>query len=162
MDDFGVGHSSLSRLSDLPVDRLKVDQSLVHRMTLDRKSAAIMRLIVSLGAELDMQVIAEGVETEEQLQMLTDLGCPQVQGYLLGKPMSPERAQAALSTVWGDRSAPTPARVANHVRESRGIDCGVPLSGGGIAAARGAVATQRVRRDALFQHGLANSGAGRA
>jgi EAL domain-containing protein (putative c-di-GMP-specific phosphodiesterase class I) len=103
MDDFGTGYSSLSFLSRLPVDRLKLDRSLVHRMTLDRKSAAVVRLIVSLGAELDMEVIAEGVETEEQLQMLTDLGCPQAQGYLLGRPRAAEQAQILLRKTWGDR-----------------------------------------------------------
>jgi EAL domain-containing protein (putative c-di-GMP-specific phosphodiesterase class I) len=106
MDDFGTGYSSLSFLSRLPVDRLKLDRSLVHRMTLDRKSAAVVRLIISLGAELDMEVIAEGVETEEQLQMLTDLGCPQAQGYLLGRPMAAEQVQVSLGRTWGNRAMP--------------------------------------------------------
>jgi len=113
MDDFGTGYSSLSSLSRLPVDRLKLDRSLIHRMTLDRKGAAVMRLIVSLGAELDMEVIAEGVETEEQLRMLTDLGCPQAQGYLLGRPMAAEQVQVALGKAWGNRAIPSSARVAN-------------------------------------------------
>jgi EAL domain-containing protein (putative c-di-GMP-specific phosphodiesterase class I) len=103
MDDFGTGYANLSFLSRLPVDRLKLDRSLVHRMTLDRKSAAVVRLIVSLGAELDMEVIAEGVETEEQLQMLTDLGCLQAQGYLLGRPMAAEQVQVLLGKTWGNR-----------------------------------------------------------
>ncbi|MEO7208290.1 MAG: EAL domain-containing protein [Steroidobacteraceae bacterium] len=103
MDDFGTGYSSLSSLSRLPVDRLKLDRPLVHRMTMDKKSAAVVRLIVSLGAELDMEVIAEGVETEEQLRMLTDLGCPQAQGYLLGRPMAAEQVQVLLSKTWGNR-----------------------------------------------------------
>jgi EAL domain-containing protein (putative c-di-GMP-specific phosphodiesterase class I) len=104
MDDFGTGYSSLSFLSRLPVDRLKLDRSLVHRMTLDRKSAAVVRLIVSLGAELNMEVIAEGVETEEQLRMLVDLGCTQAQGYLLGRPMAAEQVQVLLSKAWGNRA----------------------------------------------------------
>jgi EAL domain-containing protein (putative c-di-GMP-specific phosphodiesterase class I) len=104
MDDFGTGYSSLSFLSRLPVDRLKLDRSLVQRMTLDRKSAAVVRLIVSLGAELDMEVIAEGVETEAQLQMLTDLGCMQAQGYLLGRPMAAEQVQVTLGKTWGNRA----------------------------------------------------------
>jgi len=122
MDDFGTGHSSLSSLSRLPVDRLKLDRSLVHRMTQDRKGAAIMRLVVSLGAELDMEVIAEGVETEEQLEMLTDLGCPRAQGYLLGRPMTAELVQVALGKTWGNRAMPLHARVACAVRESQRID----------------------------------------
>jgi EAL domain-containing protein (putative c-di-GMP-specific phosphodiesterase class I) len=106
MDDFGTGYANLSFLSRLPVDRLKLDRSLVHRMMLDRKSAAVVRLIVSLGAELDMEVIAEGVETEEQLQMLRDLGCQQAQGYLLGRPMAAEQVQVLLGKTWGDRVMP--------------------------------------------------------
>jgi EAL domain-containing protein (putative c-di-GMP-specific phosphodiesterase class I) len=117
MDDFGIGYSSLSSLSRLPVDRLKLDRSLIHRMTLDRKSAAVMRLIVSLGAELDMEVIAEGVETEEQLRILMDLGCPQVQGYLLSRPMPADQAQAALGRTWGNRPIPPAAGLVNSVGE---------------------------------------------
>jgi len=103
MDDFGTGYSSLSYLSRLPVDTLKVDQSLIHRITLDEKSAAITRAIVSLGADLGIDVIAEGVETEEQLQMLTQLGCPRAQGYLLARPMPAKQAQVALRRTWGER-----------------------------------------------------------
>jgi EAL domain-containing protein (putative c-di-GMP-specific phosphodiesterase class I) len=122
MDDFGTGHSSLSSLSSLPVDRLKLDRSLVHRMTLDKKGAAIMRLVVSLGAELDMEVIAEGVETEEQLQMLTDLGCPQAQGFLLGRPMTAELVQVALGKTWGNRAIPLRSPPGCAVREPQRID----------------------------------------
>lgn len=118
LDDFGTGYSSLSYLTRLPVDRLKLDRSLIHRMTLDKKSHAVMRSIVSLGAELDMQVIAEGVETEEQLQMLTDLGCPQVQGYLLGRPMPARQIQIVLNKAWGNRSVCLSNRVAGAPRES--------------------------------------------
>jgi EAL domain-containing protein (putative c-di-GMP-specific phosphodiesterase class I) len=117
LDDFGTGYSSLSYLSRLPVDRLKLDRSLIHRMTLDKKSAAIMRLIVSLGTELDMEVIAEGVETEEQMQILTDLGCPQVQGYLLGRPMSADQVQGVLGKPWGNRPARASDRGAHTHRE---------------------------------------------
>jgi EAL domain-containing protein (putative c-di-GMP-specific phosphodiesterase class I)/PAS domain-containing protein len=108
MDDFGTDCSSLSYLSRLPVDRLKLDQSLIHRMTLDSKSAEVARLIVSLGSELGIDVIAKGVETEQQLKMLTDLGCPRAQGYLLGRPMPAKQAQLALRKVWGNRVMPIP------------------------------------------------------
>jgi EAL domain-containing protein (putative c-di-GMP-specific phosphodiesterase class I) len=111
LDDFGTGYSSLSYLTRLPVDRLKLDRALIHRMPIDRKSAAVMRSIIALGAELDMEVIAEGVETEVQLQMLKDLGCPQVQGFLLGRPMLAEQAQAVLNKPWGNR----PMRLADRV-----------------------------------------------
>jgi len=103
MDDFGTGYSSLSRLAMLPVDRLKLDKSLTAMTTIDAKTRAVTRSIVMLAAELDINVIAEGVETEEQFQLLTDLGCPQGQGYLLGRPMSPKRARVALGKRWGNR-----------------------------------------------------------
>ena len=108
VDDFGTGYSSLNYLSRLPVDRLKLDQSLIHRMTMEAKSKTVMRSIISLGADLGMDVIAEGVETEEQFQMLEDLGCPRVQGYLLGRPMPPKQAQLALRKAWGNRPSPSP------------------------------------------------------
>jgi EAL domain-containing protein (putative c-di-GMP-specific phosphodiesterase class I)/CheY-like chemotaxis protein len=107
VDDFGTGCSSLNDLSRLPVDRLKLDQSLVRMMALDSNSTAVVRSIVSLGAELGMDVIAEGVETELQFQMLTDLGCPRVQGYLLGRPMPAHQAQIALRKSWGNRPKAT-------------------------------------------------------
>jgi EAL domain-containing protein (putative c-di-GMP-specific phosphodiesterase class I) len=103
LDDFGTGYSSLNYLGKLPVDRLKVDQSLVQRMATSRKSAIVMRSILSLGADLGLEVIAEGIETEEQLQMLMDLGCPQAQGYLLGRPMPARQAQITLRRAWGNR-----------------------------------------------------------
>ena len=108
VDDFGTGYSSLNYLSRLPVDRLKLDQSLIHQMTLDARSKTVMRSIISLGADLGIDVIAEGVETEDQFQMLEELGCPRVQGYLLGRPMPPIQAQLALRKAWGNRPSPSP------------------------------------------------------
>ena len=105
VDDFGTGYSSLNYLSRLPIDRLKLDQSLVHMMTQSSKSAAVLRSIVSLGVELGVDVMAEGVETELQFQMLADLGCPRVQGYLLGRPMPANQAQVVLRKTWGNRPA---------------------------------------------------------
>lgn len=106
VDDFGTGYSSLNYLSRLPVDRLKLDQSLIHRMTVDAKSATVLRSIISLGAELGIDVVAEGVETEQQLRMLQDFGCPRVQGYLLARPMSPKQASVVLRKAWGNRTVP--------------------------------------------------------
>jgi EAL domain-containing protein (putative c-di-GMP-specific phosphodiesterase class I) len=108
VDDFGTGYSSLNYLSRLPVDRLKLDQSLIQRMTLDAKSKTVMRSTILLGADLGIDVMAEGVETEEQFQMLEDLGCPRVQGYLLGRPMPPKQAHLALRKAWGNRPSPGP------------------------------------------------------
>jgi EAL domain-containing protein (putative c-di-GMP-specific phosphodiesterase class I) len=106
VDDFGSGYSSLSYLSRLPVDRLKLDQSLIYRMAIDTRGAIVVRSILSLAVELGLEVIAEGVETELQLKMLMDMGCPQAQGYLLGRPMPVKLAQASMRKPWGNRLAP--------------------------------------------------------
>jgi len=103
LDDFGTGYSSLSYLARLPVKRLKLDRSLVHMMTRDRRSACIMHSIVRLGAELGIEVCAEGVETEKQLEMLMALGCPCVQGYLLARPMPAVQARVALNMTLEER-----------------------------------------------------------
>jgi EAL domain-containing protein (putative c-di-GMP-specific phosphodiesterase class I) len=103
VDDFGAGYSSLGYLSRLPVDRLKLDKSLIRRLTTERKDAVIVRSIIALGKDLGVSVIAEGVETEQQLQMLQELGCLQVQGYLLARPGPPEGVQALLMSRWGTR-----------------------------------------------------------
>jgi EAL domain-containing protein (putative c-di-GMP-specific phosphodiesterase class I) len=91
IDDFGTGFSSLSYLKDLPADSLKIDRSFVVASTLDRKGAAITQAIIELASRLDMSVIAEGVETEEQRQLLLAQGCTDLQGYLFSKPCDPEK-----------------------------------------------------------------------
>jgi diguanylate cyclase (GGDEF)-like protein len=101
IDDFGTGYSSLSYLSRLPVDRLKVDKSLVHNLSTRWKDVAILGSIIGLGRELGLEVIAEGVETEQQFQVLKQLGCPQVQGYLLARPAPQEQTQNMLAGGWG-------------------------------------------------------------
>jgi diguanylate cyclase (GGDEF)-like protein len=100
IDDFGTGYSSLSYLSRLPVDRLKVDKSLIHNLSTRWKDVAILGSIIGLGRELGLEVIAEGVETEQQFQVLKQLGCPQVQGYLLARPAPQEEAQTMLAGGW--------------------------------------------------------------
>jgi diguanylate cyclase (GGDEF)-like protein len=105
VDDFGTGYSSLGYLSRLPVDRLKMDKSLIHGMTLQSKESAIVRAVISLGRELGFTVLAEGVETEEQLTMLDALGCQQVQGYLLAAPTCAAETRLLMESRWGARSA---------------------------------------------------------
>jgi len=87
LDDFGTGYSSLSQLKGLPLDSLKVDQSFVRGLPDDRDDLAICTAVIAMGQALGMNVIAEGVETPEQLAVLRSLGCDQVQGYLFAKPM---------------------------------------------------------------------------
>jgi diguanylate cyclase (GGDEF)-like protein/PAS domain S-box-containing protein len=86
MDDFGTGYSSLSYLSRLPFDQLKIDQSFVRNITTDQHNAAIVQTIISMAQSLGMDVIAEGVETEDQREFLDLRGCPAYQGYLYAKP----------------------------------------------------------------------------
>jgi diguanylate cyclase (GGDEF)-like protein len=88
LDDFGTGHSNLSRLVDLPIDIVKIDRIFVSRLPGNTKRRAIVSALLSLARELGFEVIAEGVETAEQLQALIELGVPMAQGYYLGHPQS--------------------------------------------------------------------------
>ncbi len=86
IDDFGTGHSSLGRLRDLPVSTLKIDRSFVADLPRDRGSAAIVTAIIQLANSLGVQPLAEGIETQEQLDFLIAQGCRLGQGFLLGRP----------------------------------------------------------------------------
>ncbi|OWK29926.1 putative bifunctional diguanylate cyclase/phosphodiesterase [Sphingomonas mucosissima] len=86
MDDFGTGHSSLSNLKDFAFDKIKIDRSFVASMLTHAPSVSIVKAIIGLGKSLGLTILAEGVETEEQLADLRAWGCNQVQGYLIGKP----------------------------------------------------------------------------
>jgi diguanylate cyclase len=103
VDDFGTGYCGLSHLARFPVDRLKLDKSFIQRMPFERKTAAIVRSVFALGKELDISVLAEGIETERQCEMLEGLGCREVQGDLMAKAMPARDAQSLLSKPWGRR-----------------------------------------------------------
>ena len=96
VDDFGTGYSSLSYLKDFPVDTLKIDKSFVDGMELSQSQLAIVRAIIVLGHNLNLKVVAEGVENNSQLQLLTDNACDMVQGYLISKPLCAEEMQKLL------------------------------------------------------------------
>ncbi|MEO0317673.1 MAG: hypothetical protein RL404_1350, partial [Pseudomonadota bacterium] len=96
IDDFGTGYSSLSKLQSLAIDVLKIDQSFVRKLGSDPQAQALCETMVSIGRSLDIAVVAEGVETEEQLRMLQNMGCDEVQGYLVSKPVPPEKIPALL------------------------------------------------------------------
>lgn len=89
IDDFGTGYSNLSYLSRLPIDRLKIDQSFVARMIEDTHDLGIVQVVISLARVLGLSVIAEGVETEQQLSCLASHGCQEAQGYLIARPQPP-------------------------------------------------------------------------
>jgi len=97
IDDFGTGYSSLAVLRDLAVTKLKIDAAFVQDIKSVRHDMAMVRTILELGRSLDLEVTAEGVETEDQLAMLTELGCPLVQGFLLGRPMNLSTAEAWMA-----------------------------------------------------------------
>jgi EAL domain-containing protein (putative c-di-GMP-specific phosphodiesterase class I) len=91
VDDFGAGYSSLGRLGTLPVDRLKLDRSLLAAAERHASEQAFLRAMTTLGASLGLPVVAEGVETARQLELLRGAGCAWVQGYLFARPMPGEQ-----------------------------------------------------------------------
>lgn len=96
IDDFGTGYSSLSYLHRLPFDTLKIDRSFVYSVGEGGENSEILQTIISLAKSLRKKVIAEGIETESQLQLLQNLGCDYGQGYLLSKPQTREKTERAL------------------------------------------------------------------
>jgi diguanylate cyclase (GGDEF)-like protein/PAS domain S-box-containing protein len=106
MDDFGSGYSSLSYLQAFPFDKIKIDRAFVMNLGHNPQSAAIVRAVIGLGHGLEMSIVAEGVETQEQLGFLAEEGCDAVQGYFLGKPAPIGQYAALVGRVGGNAMEP--------------------------------------------------------
>ncbi len=99
IDDFGTGHSSFLYLKDLPVDELKIDREFIRNLSVGSKDEIILRSIIELAKRLGLVVTAEGVETQQQADILKSLGCQQFQGYLLGMPLPVDRLESTFENV---------------------------------------------------------------
>jgi diguanylate cyclase len=113
MDDFGTGYSSLGYLQRFPFDKIKIDQSFIRALGSDADSLAIVRAVIGLGRSLRMPVVAEGVETEEQLALLRREKCDGIQGYLIGKPKPLPSFAAEAAGAAPPRRARSAAAAAN-------------------------------------------------
>jgi len=116
IDDFGTGYSSLSALQQLPVETLKIDQSFVRKAALDEQDATLVKTIIEMGRNLEMEVVAEGVETVEQLEFLRARGCHYAQGRLFGEPMT---AEALLTLLAAQQRGQVPFPLAVPARAPR-------------------------------------------
>ena len=125
MDDFGTGYSSLATLQAFPFDKIKIDRSFVGHVEGSPQAAVIVRAVLGLGRSLGMGVVAEGVETAEQMRFLTEEACDEVQGYLIGRPepvadlsryLRGEDAAAAWSRDIGARLAAAEGQTAGGLK----------------------------------------------
>ncbi len=106
LDDFGTGYSSLSYLKRFPIDNVKIDRSFVRDLATDADDASIVSAVIDMGKRLHMLVVAEGVETEEQLAFLQEQSCPEGQGYYFSRPVVAEEFAKLL-----ERGLPHPASI---------------------------------------------------
>jgi EAL domain-containing protein (putative c-di-GMP-specific phosphodiesterase class I) len=100
VDDFGTGYSSLSYLTRFPIDTLKLDQSFLHNIIASSNDAIVVRAVISMAKSLKLRVVAEGLETPEQLEFLQVHGCDEGQGYYFSRPVSAQRFAKLLETPY--------------------------------------------------------------
>jgi EAL domain-containing protein (putative c-di-GMP-specific phosphodiesterase class I) len=108
IDDFGTGYSSLSYLKHFAIDRIKIDRSFVADVNRSSDDAAIVEAIISMAHTMNLRVLAEGVETSDQLQFLTEHGCDEAQGFYLASPMTADDLDVSLRTPNGRSISRTP------------------------------------------------------
>lgn len=130
LDDFGVGYSTLMQLRQLPFTEIKIDRFFVNDATSSKDSRAIVASIIQLGKSLDLCVTAEGIETQEQLDLLCNLGCDVGQGYFIGQPLEAEQI-AEWRQEWKKRwttigSRPSAERITRQARTSRPARAAAP------------------------------------
>ena len=87
MDDFGTGHSSLAQIKNMPLHEIKIDKSFITNMMSDKQNKAIVHTTIELAHHMNLRVVAEGIEDEDTLRQLSEMGCEEAQGYCLSKPV---------------------------------------------------------------------------
>jgi EAL domain-containing protein (putative c-di-GMP-specific phosphodiesterase class I) len=117
IDDFGTGYSSLSYLAELPVQLLKIDRNFVNKLADSDSNMRVVQAIIALGKAMDLEIVAEGVETDQQYAIVRKLGCDLVQGFFIAKPMPAEQFK-----IWCDGHEDT--RSLKHSSTVVGIDRG--------------------------------------
>jgi diguanylate cyclase len=110
VDDFGIGYSSLSYLRELPIDTVKLDSSFIRELGRRREDSKIVGAVIQLAHGLGMEVVAEGVEEEEQMVMLEMLHCDKMQGFLFSRPLEPQAFEALMDAAVPFRTVPAPSR----------------------------------------------------
>ena len=108
MDDFGTGYSSLCYFQRFPFDKVKIDKSFVRDIATSRASRAIVQAVIGLSRQLDMKVVAEGVETEQQMRHLVALGCTHLQGFMFSEPLSAKRIFEMITSAGSFRETISP------------------------------------------------------
>jgi EAL domain-containing protein (putative c-di-GMP-specific phosphodiesterase class I) len=103
LDDFGTGYSSLQYLKQLPLNQLKIDQSFIRDLANGNNDKTIVRTIIAMAHNMNLNVIAEGVETEDQRQILIDFGCTSYQGYLFSKPLPIEQFEGLVGYLHSNK-----------------------------------------------------------